>query len=98
MTTDFVVAETYAFIRSRVGVRAALTFTTASRSSPTTRRIAVPEDWHIAAEELLAQYEDQDLSYVDAISFVAMRRMEIRHAFAFDHHFRVLGFELLEAD
>ena len=35
------------------------------------------------------------LSAVDATSFVIMKRAGIRLAFAFDHHFAVVGFRLV---
>lgn len=35
------------------------------------------------------------LSAVDATSFVIMRRAQIRLAYAFDHHFAVVGFRLV---
>lgn len=35
------------------------------------------------------------LSAVDATSFTIMRRMRIRLAYTFDHHFAVAGFRLL---
>lgn len=94
VTTDLVVSEAYAFIRSRAGGPAALKFVAATRSSPTTRRIHVTDEWQLAAEELLARYADQSFTYVDATSFVAMRRLRIREAFAFDNDFVVAGFEL----
>lgn len=34
------------------------------------------------------------LSAVDATSFVIMKRHEIRVAFAFDHHFAMVGFRM----
>ncbi len=43
----------------------------------------------------LARYPDQRFSIVDAVSFEVMRRMGLRHAFAFDRHFEVAGFEVL---
>jgi len=94
VTTNLVVAETYSLLRARVGARPSLDFLTRIRRSPTTRRVQVTEDWEGAAEELLAQYEDQTFSYVDATSFIAMRRLRLTTAFAFDHHFVVAGFEL----
>ncbi len=36
------------------------------------------------------------LSAVDATSFVIMRRQKIRLAFAFDHHFAMAGFRMLD--
>jgi uncharacterized protein len=55
----------------------------------------VPEAREDEAENLLAQYDDQDFSYVDATSFVAMRRLAIEEALVFDHHFSVAAFALL---
>jgi predicted nucleic acid-binding protein len=49
-------------------------------------------------EESWAYFRRQDLhklSAVDATSFVIMRRIGIRLAFTFDHHFAVAGFRLL---
>lgn len=94
VTTDRVIGEAYTLIVSHLGVRSALAFLERVRSSLSTRRVFVPEDWELAAEELLAQYSDHAFSYVDAISFVTMRRLRIREAFAFDSDFVVAGFEL----
>jgi uncharacterized protein len=44
----------------------------------------------------LDRYRDQSFSLIDAVSFEVMRRERLTHAFAFDHHFTVAGFELLE--
>ncbi|MGQ0815774.1 MAG: type II toxin-antitoxin system VapC family toxin [Gemmatimonadota bacterium] len=43
----------------------------------------------------LARFADQSFSLVDAVSFEVMRREKISHAFAFDRHFEVAGYELL---
>lgn len=94
VTTDHVIAETYTYLRGHLGSAAALGFLSAIRASATTRRVHITAEWEIAAEELLAQYADQDFSYVDATSFVAMRRLRVRDAFAFDHHFVIVGFTL----
>ncbi len=45
----------------------------------------------------LTRFSDQPFSLTDAVSFEVMRREKITHAFAFDHHFKVAGFELLRA-
>jgi predicted nucleic acid-binding protein len=55
----------------------------------------VLESWEEAAEDLLVQYADQPFSYVDATSFVTMRRLGLDEALTFDHHFSVAGFALL---
>jgi predicted nucleic acid-binding protein len=43
----------------------------------------------------LARFADQRLSLTDAVSFETMRRHRITHAFAFDRHFEIAGFSLL---
>jgi predicted nucleic acid-binding protein len=49
----------------------------------------------LAAEGLSRQLAGQCFSYVDAVSFVLMRRRQIETAFAYDRHFRTVGFRLL---
>ena len=61
-------------------------------------------DWLAVSSDLqreavvrwLARYPDQEFSLVDAVSFEVMRRNKVNHAFAFDRHFSVAGFELLD--
>jgi predicted nucleic acid-binding protein len=45
----------------------------------------------------LAQYDDQAFSYVDATSFVTMRRLGIQEALTFDRDFVIAGFTLVQA-
>jgi uncharacterized protein len=96
ITTNHVVAESYTLIRRRLGFEPARTFLTLAATDPGLQRIFAPQEWERAAEELLLQYPGQTLSYVDATSFVAMRRTGTGFAFAFDRDFAVAGFQLLE--
>lgn len=48
-----------------------------------------------AQSRWLARFEDQSISLVDAVSFEVMRTRRLTHAFAFDHHFEVVGYSLL---
>ena len=48
-----------------------------------------------ASERWLARFRDQAFSLTDAVSFEVMRRENLTHAFAFDHHFEVAGYERL---
>lgn len=48
-----------------------------------------------ATTSWLTRFADQAFSLTDAVSFEVMRREKITHAFAFDRHFQVAGFELL---
>jgi predicted nucleic acid-binding protein len=94
VTTNHIVGETYTTLMSRRHP-ARETFLPGLRASRTVERVFVPESWEEAAEDLLAQYQDQDFSYVDAVSFISMRRLGIEEAFAFDHHFAVAGFRVV---
>ena len=46
------------------------------------------------ARLLLEKYDDQDLSFHDALCATVMKKFGIYKAFAFDKHFYVLGFEV----
>lgn len=48
-----------------------------------------------ASERWLARFRDQPFSLTDAVSFEVMRRLRLTHAFAFDHHFEIAGYERL---
>lgn len=61
-------------------------------------------EWHGVTPELVSdarmrwirRFDDQAFSLADAVTFELMRREGITHAFAFDHHFLVAGFSLLQ--
>ena len=95
VTTNHIAGETYTLLRVRFGSATAQDFLRRIRGSAFTQRVFVPEAWEEAAEDLLLQYGDQGLSYVDATSFIAMRRLRLQEAFAFDRHFAVLGFTIV---
>jgi predicted nucleic acid-binding protein len=48
-----------------------------------------------ALDAWLTRFSDQRLSLVDAVSFEVMRGERITHAFAFDHHFELAGYQLM---
>jgi uncharacterized protein len=98
ITTNHVIGETYTLIRSRLGFRLAHGFLEQVRSDPSVMRTHVPEEWEEDAERLLERYDDQVFSYVDATSFVTMRRLGVREALAFDSDFVTAGFTLLGDD
>lgn len=95
VTTNHVVAETYTLLLVRLGGHSAQEFLVRLRSSAIAERVFVPPPWEEAAEELLVLYRDHPFSYVDATSFVAMRRLGLQEALAFDRHFAAAGFTVL---
>ena len=60
-------------------------------------------EWHSVSSALereavtrwLDRFSDQVFSLIDAVSFEVMQRNRLTHAFAFDRHFSIAGFELL---
>jgi|SRR5579859_8083814 len=95
VTSNHVIGETYTLLRMRLGHAAAQGFLRRSRASARTQRVFVPEAWEEEAEVVLARFADQDFSFVDATSFIVMRNLRLRTAFAFDRHFAVAGYLLL---
>ena len=94
-TTNHVAGETYTLLRVRLGFDAAQEALRRMRESRVVERVFVLDEWEQEAERLLAQYSDQDFSYVDGTSFVAMRRLGLSEVFAFDRHFATAGFQLI---
>ncbi len=50
-----------------------------------------------ALTQWLERFSDQTFTLVDAVSFQLMKERGLSQAFAFDTHFQVAGFELLDA-
>ena len=94
-TTNLVIAETYILIRRAIGHEPAMTFLRNIAASPRVSRIYSDQTLEQEAEHILAQYQDQDFSYADAVSFAAMRQRNIARAFTFDRHFVTAGFAII---
>lgn len=95
VTTNLVIAESYALIRYRLGYEPGIRFLRSLRQSQRLVRLYADDAAEMAAEQLLEKYADQDFSLVDAVSFMVMRQHELTQVFAFDHHFQVMGFTLV---
>lgn len=94
-TTNLIIAETYILIRRGIGYQAAIAFLENIASSPRVVRIYSDSKLEETAESILRQYQDQDFSYTDAVSFVVMKQNGITEAFSFDKHFVTAGFTLI---
>jgi predicted nucleic acid-binding protein len=64
-------------------------------ADPAYEWLDVPLSLVVGARSWLDRFRDQGFSLVDAVSFEVMRRHNITHAFSFDRHFAVAGFQLL---
>ncbi len=88
VTSDLVVAETWALLAAHLGRPAALTFWGTLRDLQVPILTLDPVDLE-AAWRIAQAFSDQDLSFTDCASFALMERRGIAEAFAFDAHFLV---------
>lgn len=93
ITSNLVIAESYILILNELGHKAASKFLGGIRTSPRILKVYSSEEIETDAEEMLTKYADQDFSYTDAVSFVIMKKQEVKKAFCFDKHFLTTGFE-----
>ncbi len=95
VTTNLVVAESYILLRRTSGHKAAMSFLERLSASPRVHKLYSTPHLEEEAEKILRHYRDQDFSYTDAVSFALMQQEHIKEAFAFDAHFRTMGFLLV---
>ena len=92
VTTNAVVSETYTLIRVRAhnGRELAVAFLDDIRDGLCAVERVGPID-EARAMDLLRQYGDKSFSFCDALSFMAMERLGLTDALAFDEDFRSYG-------
>ena len=95
VTTNLVIAETYVMIRRKLGHEAAITFIEKISTSPKLSKVYSDRALEEEAETILRDFDDQDFSYTDAVSFAVMRQNSISKAFTFDKHFVTAGFAVI---
>ena len=94
LTTNLVISETYINVRRAAGHQKATTFLNLVEQSERIQCVWSDAQLEEAARDILRHYDDQDFSYVDAVSFALMQREAIHDVFAFDRHFQVMGFSV----
>jgi uncharacterized protein len=99
VTSDYVLDETLTLLRTRRGVKVALSFVSKVRKSQSLEIVWVGKDiFNKALEEQFSKFDDerqQDLSFTDCTSFSIMKELSITSAFAFDAQFERAGFTKL---
>lgn len=93
VTTNYVVAESFALIQRRLGLSAVRDLHEDLVS--TIDIVWVDATTHAAGAHALLVANRRALSLVDSVSFAVMRQRGLRVAFAFDQHFSEQGFEVL---
>ncbi|GGK08681.1 hypothetical protein GCM10007063_33870 [Lentibacillus kapialis] len=97
-TSSYVIAETYTWLRYREGFQYADNFLgiiNRSKSSGFLDVMIGERDTLELSEQLLRDFPDQRLSYVDAVSMAMMNKEQISKVFGFDHHFYLVDFEVV---
>ena len=92
VTSSYVLVETYALLRGRIGIGAVRIFREAL--VPLVEMLWVDEVAHERALDELLLRNTRKLSLVDATSFVLMRANRVERAFTFDGHFQEEGYTL----
>jgi predicted nucleic acid-binding protein len=93
LTHNYVLVESLALLQARLGVTAAVKLAKDSRAFVVDW---VDEELHDAGMRELERSRKRDVSLVDQISFLVMRRRQLTTAFAFDPDFESAGFRLYE--
>ncbi len=95
ITSDYVLDETLTLLRFRAGHREAVEFGRWVLRSPLVKMLSVNERVWQAAWEIFVRYDDKDFSFTDCTSFALMQQLGLHEAFAFDDHFRQMGFVMV---
>ena len=92
LTTNQVVGETWTFLRRRDGHPSAVSFLDAVEAADWLSVVHVEESVEREARAWLRRHDERVYSFVDATSFVVMRRERLQEALAFDGDFSAAGF------
>jgi predicted nucleic acid-binding protein len=93
LTHNYVIVEALALVQSRLGHPAAAKLAADATSFAVEW---VDADLHAAGVAALVRSRRRQLSLVDQVSFLVMRRRRVSVAFAFDADFVTAGFGLVE--
>lgn len=93
ITHNYVVLESIALIQSRLGFIPALSF---AKECATFTIEWVDQSLHASGIRELQKSGKRQISLVDHVSFLVMRRRSVAIAFAFDPDFELAGFQLLD--
>jgi hypothetical protein len=95
LTSNFVLDETYAWLRVTLSHMRAVSFGASIQHSKVVEVVYITPDLEREAWEMFARYGDKDFSYTDCTSFALMQHISLDTAFAFDRHFSQFGLRVL---
>jgi predicted nucleic acid-binding protein len=96
VTSQLVMVETLTLLARRIRYAYAVEVGHRLYASPSLAILR--SDYHdeFPALMLMAKWADQKVGFADCISFCLMRRLQISAVFAFDRHFELAGFRIVE--
>lgn len=97
-TSRYVLSETATVLLYGVGHREAVAALTTIRESSTFNILEVTGPLFEATAEQFAQYDDQQISFVDHLNSVLSNEFDIDHIFAFEDDFQTLGMTRVPVD
>jgi len=95
LTSNYVLAETYTWLRYHAGYRYAIRFhemMTAAEKLGNLKILWIDRAIADTAWEIFERYSDQLFSFTDCTSFVLARHAKVNEVFAFDDDFVTMGF------
>ena len=95
-TSDYIIDETITTILARGNHRQSVLAGEALFTSKIIKIIHVSTDYFQSTWEFYQKYKDKLFSFTDVSSFVIMKNLGIRKAFAFDREFTQAGIELTD--
>lgn len=95
VTTNYIFSETITLMTHRLGHKQAIEFGDRLLSSGSILFYKAKEEDEFRAWEYFKKHSDKKYSYTDCVSFVVMKKLEIKEAFSFDKHFSQAGFKML---
>lgn len=91
VTTDFVIDETLTLFKARGNFERALHFGPQVLSGKLAEVVWVDRSDIESAWDVFRTFRDKQWSFTDCVSYVVIRRLGIRRAFAYDEHFNQFG-------
>lgn len=92
-TGNYIIVETLALLQSRLGFEAAKLWY--GDLLNLAEVLGIDRSMHNLAYELWLSLGRRKLSFVDCLSFMAMRHYNVEKVFGFDRHFVEQGFEIV---
>ena len=95
ITTSYIFSEITTFFNSRNLHEKAVQIGNRLIKSASIKLVHVGQTSFFDAWHYFVQHQDKKYSFTDCVSFVLMKRFNIRKALTFDKHFEMAGFEKL---